>query len=146
MKTPREILLERHRAAETKLDAIRENVVATAVSGADAVRPAAQSFPLRTALMLWRELVLPCRPIWAGVAAVWLVILALHLSTGTSPKMAAGQMAASGPDVLMTLREQKEILAEMTAPVAPPPVSPPPPARPAVPGPRGDRQPVIRPV
>ena len=69
---------------------------------------------------------LPCRRIWAGVAAVWLVILALHLATGAPPKMAAGQMAASGQDVLMTLREQKEILAELTAPVAPSPVSPPP--------------------
>jgi hypothetical protein len=139
MKTPREILLERHRAAETKLGSIRENVVATAIPKNPARSP--QSFPLHAALMLWRELVLPCRRIWTGVVAVWLVILALHLATGAPPKSARGRMAASVPNVQMTLREQKEILAELTAPVASTPVSPPPPAdRPANPGPRGDRR------
>src|SRR5690349_9236788 len=34
MKTPREYLFDKHRAAETKLDAMRENVVATKLSSA----------------------------------------------------------------------------------------------------------------
>ena len=142
MKTPREILLERHCAANAQLDAIRENVVATAVS--DAAVRVPRPFPILAVLKLWRELVLPCRRIWAGVAAVWLVILALHLSTGAPPKSAPGQMAASGQDVLTALREQEQILAQLLDPRDQPHAEPPPVARPAVPGPRGEREQFIR--
>ena len=140
MKTPREVLLERHRAAETKLNALRENVRVSAFPPADA--PARQPFPVRAAFTLWRELVLPCRRVWAGLAAVWFAILLLNYCDGGSPKMPAGQTAASAPEVLMVLREQKQIVAELINPaLPPPPVSAP---APAVPGPRGERRSAIR--
>ena len=136
MKTPREILLARHQAAEPKLDAVRERALA---SLAQPEREGGSSFALRAGLALWRELILPCRRVWGGLAAAWLVIAVLHLSTGRSPELAAARSAAPGVYGFMALREQERILAELLNPAAPALVSPPAPAPRAVPpGPRGD--------
>ena len=72
MKTPREILTQRHRSAESKLDALRREVVAEHViapqfqAGPEA---APGFFPRHFVQKLWQELVLPCR---MGVCRAWL--------------------------------------------------------------------------
>ena len=121
----------------------RAGILAAAKTSARA-EGSPRPFPVNAMLTLWRELVLPCRGIWTGVAAAWLVVVALHVSTGAPPKMAAGQMAASGPGVLMVLREQKQILAQLLDPATPPQVSAPAVSHPAVPRPRGELRPAIR--
>jgi hypothetical protein len=137
MKTPREFLLNRHRSADPKLDAVRETALATAFSGAehDASRPAEirTPFPLWVAQVLWRELFLPCRGIWAGLAAVWMVILVLNMPAGEKHTQLA--IISSPPDkqVLAVLREQKEMLAQFVGPMTPSPA-----IRPKTPGPRGE--------
>lgn len=69
MKTPREILFERHADAQASLDALRQSVVT----------------PMRNRRswrqLLWQELVLPIRPLLAGMSVAWVLILALHLTT-----------------------------------------------------------------
>ena len=69
MKTPREILLARHRAAEPKLDAIREAVLAEALNvpapGQPAPRPS-RAGVFSVGMTLWRELILPSRRAWSG--------------------------------------------------------------------------------
>jgi hypothetical protein len=70
MKTPRQVLLDRHADAQASLDALRQSVVA----------------PMRHRRrpwleLLWQELVLPIRPLLAGLSVVWVLILALHLTT-----------------------------------------------------------------
>jgi hypothetical protein len=82
---------------------------------------------------LWRELVFPCRHIWAGLAAVWVVILVLNMPAGEKhPQLAR---VASPPDrqVLAVLREQREMLAQFIEPMTPSPA-----IRPKTPGPRGE--------
>ncbi len=137
MKTPREILLNRHRSAGPKLDAVRE--AALAATFPDTARNAKQPadvrapFAIRLAQVLWRELFLPCRGIWAGLAAVWLVILVLNQATGEKrPQLA---VVSSPPDkqVLAVLREQKEMLAQFIEPMIPSSA-----VRPKTPGPRGE--------
>jgi len=139
MKTPREILFERHQSAEPRLDAIRRQVLAEHLKtdAADGNRQRQPSFSLPFVLAkLWQELVWPCRRFWIGVAAVWVVILALALiTTAEAPKVAAYKPPAPNPEVLMALREQRNLLDQLLEPVAPPPVSSSPP-----PGPRSERR------
>ena len=70
MKTPREILLERHQAAAPKLDAIRREVVEVAADvnrRKQSVRELTFAATLASAIRLsFLELVWPCRRIWAA--------------------------------------------------------------------------------
>jgi hypothetical protein len=109
MKTPREILLAQHRAAIPKLDAVRQSAIA-AVTGAQQPRPA-----VRTNLfqMLWRELILPSRRTWAGLATVWVLLIAVNLvlrdqspATGAKPVTIAA---------MINYGEQQKFLNELFA-------------------------------
>jgi hypothetical protein len=139
MKTPREILLERHRKMEPKLDALRREVLADSLQAHEARgEPRESRWRLSPAFVvekLWRELVWPCRRIWAGLATAWVVILALNLMSGTGDgrQMAAKAESRPGPEVMAVLREQRQMLAQLLEPSALPASS-----RPKIPGPRGD--------
>lgn len=53
---------------------------------------------------------------WAGLAAVWLVILGLNQATGKdAPRLARGSRPAA-PQVYMAFQEQKRVLAELLGP------------------------------
>ncbi len=136
MKTPREILLERHRNAETKLDAIRKEALAE--FAATPATESAERFSISCAARgLWSELIQPYRRIWAGLAAVWVVILALNLAAGggdSGPKMAQTKMTPPTPEVAEALREQKQLMAELLGQNTPLPAEP----QPKIPGRRGE--------
>lgn len=70
MKTPRQVLLDRHADAQASLDALRRSVV-------DPMRQRRRPW----LGILWQELVQPIRPLLAGLSVVWVLILALHLTT-----------------------------------------------------------------
>lgn len=76
MKTPRDILLEKHRDAETQLDEIRAGVVQQL-----GVREGS-SFAQGVAHAIWIYLIRPFRLYWAGLAALWVLIAAMNLATG----------------------------------------------------------------
>ena len=62
----------------------------------------------------WRELLWPCPQAWAGVAAVWLVILGVNLATReTTPRNFARQAVPPSPEMLLVLRQQQLLLAEL---------------------------------
>jgi len=110
MKTPREILLQQHRAAEPRLDEIRRAAVA------QMAKPPVthtERLPLRALLTLWRELIWPCRQTWAGLAAVWVVLLTLQLMSRDASAVVARKSPPPSPEVLMVLRQQKLLLAEL---------------------------------
>jgi len=113
MKTPREILLKRHQAVEPKLDAIRNNVVR---EGRRAAVPEFRVAGTATLPMsIWRELIFPCRRIWAGLAAVWIVILAVNLSMRDhSPAVAMKSPPTS--EMIMAWRQQQQLLTELIGP------------------------------
>lgn len=132
MKTPREILLDRHRKAEARLDAIRERILATElpVEADSRSLPLDHSFSLAVAGMkLWQELILPCRRIWCGLAAVWLVIAVMNVTSKDSPKIANRRTSPPNSEILMATREQRllrqELLGSSIIPAAPPGVVPP---------------------
>ena len=110
MKTPRDILLARHRDMEPKLDHARQRAVA-GLSGAARKENFAHRF-----LASWREFFHIPRAAWVGLAAVWLVILGLNFAaretTASTPSALRAETKRS-PETLQALREQKRLVAEL---------------------------------
>src|SRR5438552_14253870 len=55
----------------------------------------------------WRELLWPCPQAWAGLAAAWVLILALNAATREPVQVANSAGAPTAREVLMALKEQK---------------------------------------
>ena len=136
MKTPRDILLARHQATAPKLDAIRRELVA----GLNHQDTKARSGSINLVSLClggvnkrWLELFWPCRRVWAGLAAVWIGILAVNFSQrDPSPVLAT---KSSSPQMMLTFRQQERLLAELTGPNEPSVAEPP---KKVVPRPRSE--------
>jgi hypothetical protein len=120
MKTPRKILLARHKAIEPKLDEIRRDFVAKLNN--KATKTLSVSTRLISILrgipnVFWRELVLPSRVIWAGLAAVWILILVVNFSISDQSPITVAKHA---PEMMMTFRQQQQLLSELMGPDDPP--------------------------
>lgn len=105
MKTPREILLRRHRAVEPRLDALREELLGR-MSAAQAATPGLD----------WFALLRSFRGHLAGLGAAWLVILAFSLDAGevSSAQTSLGNIASSGR-LMNSVRENRRQILELTA-------------------------------
>ena len=108
MKTPREIFLDRHRSAEPSLDEIRQRVVA------DLTPHVPRPF-VGVMTLLWTELVLPCRRVWIGLAAVWVVILVLDFESRAVESEHGSRTVASelSPQSVAILIEQWRLRDEL---------------------------------
>lgn len=110
MKTPRELLFEQHRSASPKLDAIRRDVLAM-----DKRQTCRNSWSLRD--FLWST-----RWHLAGMSAIWVCIIFLHISSNHGPQMMVivpPVKRASPQVVLASLRENRRQIAEMIGNPAP---------------------------
>ena len=88
-------------------------------------------------LECWRELIWPARRIWIGLATAWVLILAVNLNLKSGgPNMSATKSSGSA-DFIMALREQEQVMAELTERPEPKAVEPP---RQFVPQPRSERR------
>jgi hypothetical protein len=121
MKTPREVLFERHWAARPKLDAIRREMV----SKINHQGTEAQSYPkglvfwfLGCSNTLWRELIFPSRRIWAGLAPIWVLLLVVNLSQRDEPQVTMDK-ASSSAGMAATFEQQQELLAQLIGPNEP---------------------------
>jgi hypothetical protein len=101
MKTPKEILLQRHRAASSKLDLIRAEVVEAIVQ------------PSAPQSLSWRDFIGSLRWHLAGWSAAWVVVMILDLdrSPGTAA-MTAGEKAPPAQQIWASLRERRRLLLE----------------------------------
>jgi len=129
MKTPKEILLAKHQAAQPKLDEVRREIVADL----------ARSTPVPVipfVLKLWRELILPRPRAWATVAALWVVIAGLKISTPGGSHVVA-QKSLTAPEVLAEVRQQKRLFTELVGVVKPQVATP---TKAVPPQPRSDRR------
>jgi hypothetical protein len=110
MKTPRDILLKQHRPVESKLDALRSEVVAQCREG----RRVAVTKSVLTYLpiLLWRELIFPSRRTWAGIAAAWALILVVNFSLRDPGQGGAAKITA--PE-MMSFQEQQKLVNELLA-------------------------------
>ncbi len=128
MKTPREILFERHRPAEPRLDAVRQKALGMLPPsrGAEVIRlRRGEGVSVQAVLnKVWRELIWPSRRAWAGMAALWLAVLAANLEMkATSPAVPALR-SARNVELIQSFAEQRRLLAELVRPVYPPPAAP----------------------
>jgi len=77
----------------------------------------------------WRQLILPSRRIWAGLAAVWMLLFAANASLHSGPQTAVAKSAPTS-EMISSFRQQEKILAELIgqnelrATAAPKPFSP----------------------
>ena len=102
MKTPRDLLLRRHRDAQPKLDAIRNAVLAREMPPADAH-------------MTLRDILRSLRWHLAAMSAVWLFVLILRADAGRGPVLAAATPKPPPPAVMIaSMREHRRLLSEMT--------------------------------
>jgi hypothetical protein len=117
MKTPLEILFTRHQTASPKLDAVRREVVAVAadVNRRKPVREFTFAATLaKTVTLPFQELIWPCRRIWTGVAAVWILIFTVHFSLRDDAGGGAGKTVRSA-EIVMSLQAQQRWMNELFA-------------------------------
>jgi hypothetical protein len=101
MKTPKEILLQRHRAASPKLDAIRAGVVG-AISGPPVPEP-----------ISWQDMVQSLRWHLAGWGAAWVLVMILNNDHSFSAVgMTAGDESPPAQQIWASLRERRRLLLE----------------------------------
>jgi hypothetical protein len=101
MKTPKEILLQRHQTIEPKLNAVRQNVLATLSKPG-----VAQS---------WREFILAARWHLAGLSAVWMAVLFLNFdSAPRSTVVVARDKIPPARELWAALLENRRELIELT--------------------------------
>jgi hypothetical protein len=140
MKTPRELILERHRAIETKLERIRPEELAAqareALASTVHPNPTGQEAGLwAVAREFWMESIRPWRRAWIGMAAAWIVILVSFAATHDTPQTARVKVSPPSPELMAALREQRQMMLQLFEPSAS--------VRPAetkIPGPRSEQR------
>jgi hypothetical protein len=133
MKEPREILLKHHRSVEPKLDRIWAESLATELQSE--AMPTRQNVFLAVGWTLWRELVLPSRRIWAGLACAWLLIAVLNLASSEPSTKVASKVQPPSHEEIQALLEQRRMLAQLIGPLSEPAYT----QKRTAPGPRSDR-------
>ena len=135
MKTPREVLLNRHRSIEPKLDTIRQKVLNNRVGAesriTDTEVPATSG---RFAGLF--ELLRPFRFNLAGLGFAWLLIVAFRVTTPETSNPVVAKTAAPSADMLAALQEKRRLYAEL---IGQSPVQNAEPPKPTVPKPRSER-------
>lgn len=69
------------------------------------------TFNYRLSTLLW-----PHPKAWAGLAAVWVVIVALNFSIRDKPPVLAQKSAPPSPEMVAELKQQRKMLAELIGP------------------------------
>jgi hypothetical protein len=125
MKTPRELILERHQSAEAKLKAIRaEDLAACTRSAGQVTRERLFAFDLMSAVRrIWQETFWPWRRAWIGMAAIWVCILGFSMGIRETPRIASTKPPQPDAVAVALLQEQKQLLTQLLGPGEPPLVS-----------------------
>jgi hypothetical protein len=70
----------------------------------------------RKASWSWRELFWPAPKVWAGIAAAWVLVFFLNVSSGTPAEITTVASSASGIDRVQGFEERRRLLVELLAP------------------------------
>ena len=110
MKSPREILRQRHESANNRLDDVRKNALKAAFPSADVDQP---HRPISAGL--WHQLVTLFQfraQTGMAFAAIWVLIFALKLATHDEARVATAKSPVSR-EVMAEVRQQKQFFAEL---------------------------------
>jgi hypothetical protein len=80
--------------------------------------------------MLW-----PCPQAWAGLAAIWLVILAINFSDDDKTQVIAQKEPPPSPEVFLAVKAERRLLAQLVEPTEQPLAERP---KPFIPRPRSE--------
>jgi len=138
MKTPRDILFERHRCTEAKLDAIRQEALGRITERDEErhVRTEGRSAVQRgpSAPGRWQDFLLSLRWHLAGLGAAWLAVLLLNVDRASEPPSAkVGAHNLSARQFMAAVQENRRQVRELSSPTV---VE----ITPSVPGPRSSLQ------
>ena len=118
MKTPRDLLLERHHASNANLNLIRTEVLNRELRAAvvPETRPAdAAGFPWHWLKVIRREILRPFRWHLAGLSAAWLLIALLNLDPSSAATVRTARKDSPSPQqILASLRENRRQIVELT--------------------------------
>jgi hypothetical protein len=89
---------------------------AKAVEAAAGPAPVRRLTPIMAICEWWHDVIWPCRRIWAGLAAVWVVILAVNLSMRDNSQTMAMKSSPPSPEMIMAFQQQERLLAELIGP------------------------------
>ncbi|HTH49944.1 MAG TPA: hypothetical protein VMB21_20695 [Candidatus Limnocylindria bacterium] len=111
MKTPREVLFAHHRNAQTKLDALRQEVLAE-LPGKQPPVQARSEVPWS-----FREFLRPFRWHLSGLSAAWLLVAVLNSEPAPSSTPSLANQDVPPPrQLLMAFREHRRQLWELLQP------------------------------
>src|SRR5437879_13717992 len=114
MKTPRELLIARHRDAGKKLDLVRQRALEDLLDQ-KAERTSNAAFEHRRPG--WLALLLQLRWHLAGLSAAWLIILLLNVGNSSAGPETVAKTETSSPNhILASLCENRRMLSEWSAP------------------------------
>ncbi len=88
----------------------REILAAADVDRREAVRAFTSAATIRSRL---REIFWPAPAAWAGLAAVWILIFCVNFSMRDTTPVVAEKAAPPSPEVIVELRQQQRMLAEL---------------------------------
>jgi hypothetical protein len=114
MKSPREVLFEKHQGIESKLDAVRAEALTESFDGKAKTSSNSTEFAQsRTTSSWFVELLQSLRPHFVGLAGVWLIILGVHFATRETSSPMLAEAPAPSPEVIATLKEQKQLFTQL---------------------------------
>jgi hypothetical protein len=93
--------------------------------------------PANAIRLVFLELVWPSRRIWTGLAAVWLLILAVNFSLRDKTQTFALKSGPASPEMILSFPQQERLLAELMGPNEPRVAAP---SKPFSPRPSSERQ------
>jgi len=111
MKTPRELLLDRHRQTNARLDAIRNEVVRAMGEQPDKVTPR-QAIDIGFLATCWQELFVSCRRSWTGLGVAW-ALLVLIAATGGFNHGEGMIMAEAAQPMHQAMEAQRQLRDEL---------------------------------
>jgi hypothetical protein len=94
----------------------REEILSEAKRAVAVSRPS----PAPRHSSFWREFFWPCPQAWAGLAAIWLMILGVGYFTREETTIASREPSPPSSQVRELLKQQEQLLAELIGPMQTP--------------------------
>lgn len=132
-KTPREILLDRHRAADSALERLCTDLLAgenrqnstpeTTENRSGERRWICRPVFWRVLGRMWQELFWCCRYVWGGLAAAWVLIIGLQMALVEDSPSGKSAVVGGASSVPSYLAVQKRLLLELGDATTPAPAT-----------------------